>query len=185
MKNADGLGRQAGSLARRLRDFVTARKRSVARHSIGSRVYNFVAERDEGGPLVEMALIAPFLMGMITGICAFGITFSNQLTLTQAVGSAGQYLSQYRAMKLTDPCADTFSVLKAAAPNLTVANISMTLVLNGSTQTGNSCSGAQSNLTAGGQTVTVYATYPCSLAIYGVKFASACQLSAKVSEYEY
>ena len=62
----------------------------------------------------------------------------------------------------------------------------MTVTMNGTTptQTGNSCAGSQTNLVQGSP-VTVYATYPCTLAVYGVSFASGCQLSAKVTEYEY
>ena len=188
MKNADGLRGQAGILTRSLRGFVKPRKRSAARHAIGGRAHALLAKCDEGNALVEMALITPILMGMFLGVCAFGFAFSNQLTLTQAVGSAGQYLAQYRAIGRTDPCADTFTALKNAAPGLTPANVSMTVVLNGTQETGNTCSGAQTNLTAAGQTVTVYATYPCNLAMfsfYKVQFTTACQLSAKVTEYVY
>jgi len=188
MKNAGGSRRQAGFLVRSLRDFVTARKRSAARHAIGARVYSFLVERDEGNPLVEVALVFPILMGMFMGICAFGFAFSNQVTLTQAVGSAGQYLAGYRAIGRTDPCADAFTALKNAAPGLTPANISLTVVLNGTQKTGNTCSGAQTNLTAAGQTVTVYATYPCNLSMFNfskVQFTNTCQLSAKVTEYAY
>jgi len=160
-------------------------ERRALRHSIGGRAHASLAHGDDGGALLEIALTMPVLLGIVTGICAFGITFSNQLTLTQAVGSAGQYLAQIRTTS-TNPCADTFTALKNAAPNLLPANISMTVVMNGTTptQTGNSCSGAQTNLVQG-SSVTVYATYPCSLNIYGVKFGSSCQLSAKVTEYEY
>jgi len=31
----------------------------------------------------------------------------------------------------------------------------------------------------------VTAKYPCALAIYATKFATGCQLSASVTEYEY
>jgi hypothetical protein len=33
--------------------------------------------------------------------------------------------------------------------------------------------------------VTVYATYPCNIAVYGITIFSSCQLQAKVTEYEY
>jgi len=52
------------------------------------------------------------------------------------------------------------------------------------TQTGNSCAGAQTNL-AEGTTVSVAATYPCNISVYGFKFSSSCLLNAQVSEYEY
>ena len=76
--------------------------------------------------------------------------------------------------------------IKNAAPNLTSSKISVTVTMNGTTptQTGNTCSGAQTDLVQGGP-VSVSATYPCSLSIYGVTFGSSCQLQAKVTEYEY
>lgn len=183
METSSGLRRQARKIIRGLRLLFGAMERRAQRHSIGGRAHVSLAHGDEGGALLEIALTMPVLLGMVTGICAFGLTFSNQLTLTQAVGSAGQYLSQIRS-STTDPCADAFTALKNAAPNLASANIAMTVVLNGTNETGNSCSGKQTLLVQGSP-VTVYATYPCSLAVYGVKFASSCQLSAKVTEYEY
>lgn len=138
---------------------------------------------EEGGALVEVALTVPVLLAVMTGIITFGIAYSHQLTLTQAVGSAGQYLAQIRT-STTDPCADTFSALKNAAPGLNASNISMTLTMNGTTKTGTSCSGSQSSLVQGSP-ASVYATYPCSLAVYGIKFTGSCSLAAKVTEYVY
>ena len=162
-----------------------ARPWPEASKSLGGRLRAWLSHGDEGGALIEIALTVPVLLGLVTGICTFGIAFSNQLTLTQAVGTAGQYLAQIRTTS-TNPCADAFTALKNAAPNLKPANIAMTVIMNGTTptQTGNSCSGAQTNLVQG-SSVTVQATYPCTLAIYGVSFASGCQLTAKVTEYEY
>jgi Flp pilus assembly protein TadG len=162
-----------------------ARREPDAPKSVGGRVRTSLSHGEEGGALIEIALTVPVLLGIVTGVCTFGIAFSNQLSLTQAVGSAGQYLSQIRTTS-TNPCADAFKALKNAAPNLTSGNIVMTVTMNGTTptQTGNSCAGSQTNLVQGSP-VTVYATYPCTLAVYGVSFASGCQLSAKVTEYEY
>ncbi len=144
-----------------------------------------LAHSEEGSTLIELAMTVPVLMGLVTGLFAFGIAYSNQLTLTQAVGSAGQYLAQIRTTS-TNPCADTFKALKNAAPNLVPANVIMTVTINGTTpvQIGESCAGSQTLLVQG-TPVTVYATYPCTLNIYGVNLGHSCQLSAKVTEYEY
>lgn len=140
---------------------------------------------DEGNTIVEFAIVLPVLMLIVTGIFAFGIAISNQLTLTQALGTGAQYLQQIRT-STTDPCNDTFTAIKNAAPYLNSLSITVTVTMNGVTpaQTGNSCPGSQSNLTAG-VPVTVVATYPCTLGVYSMNFASSCQLSAKVTEYEY
>lgn len=154
-----------------------------ARMLSGGRRRAALGRNEEGGALVELALTVPVMLGLITAIVTFGITFSNQVTLTQAVGSAGQYLSQIRS-STTNPCADTYTALTNAAPGLSASNISLTVTMNGSQNTGNTCSGKQTELIQGGP-VTVYATYPCTLSIYGVSFASGCELTAQVTEYEY
>jgi Flp pilus assembly protein TadG len=142
---------------------------------------------EEGSVLVEIALLAPILLGMITAIATFAIGFNNQLTLTSAVGAGAQNLQLIRTTT-SDPCADTMTAIQNAAPGLTPATISLSLTLNGTVVTGSSCPGAQADI-AQGQPVTVAATYPCVLSImpmgYGTNFVSNCQLAAKVTEYEY
>ncbi len=185
MKITNGLRRQARNFTRSLRRLVASRAESKANRSISDRAHSWFSRGDEGGALIEVALTVPVLLGVLTGLITFGVAYSNQLTLTQAVGSAGQYLSQIRT-STTDPCKDTFNALTKAAPSLTPANITFTMTLNGTTPTmnGNSCAGSQS-LMVQGAPVMVYATYPCALSIYGAKLAGSCSLAAKVTEYEY
>jgi Flp pilus assembly protein TadG len=137
-----------------------------------------------GDALLEFAFVLPLMLMTLTGIFAFAMAYNNDIMLTQAVGSGGQYLQLIRT-STTDPCNDTMTALKNAAPNLSASNISLTVTINGTTptQTGNSCSGSQSLLSAG-VPVTVKATYPCKLPTYGITFPS-CNLSAQVTEYEY
>jgi len=137
----------------------------------------------EGNALIEIALVLPILLAVVTAIGAFGLAFNNELTLTSAVGAGAQQLQLVRTTT-SNPCADVLSVIQAAAPNLQTANIGVSITMNGVTVTGGSCSGDQSDLIEG-QPVTVLATYPCALAIFGTKFTNACQLAAKVTEYEY
>ena len=179
-----GLRRQAGMITRSL-NRLTATKGSARRNSIGGRARAWLSRGDEGGALIEIALTVPALLGVLTGIITFGVAYSNQLTLTQAVGTGGQYLAQIRT-STTDPCKDVFTAIKNAAPSLTPANIAMTLTLNGTTptMTNDSCSGSQTSLVQG-TPVSVYATYPCALSIYNLKITGSCQLAAKVTEYEY
>lgn len=150
-----------------------------------SRHWKSLARRQDGGALIEIALTLPIFLSVLLGIFKFGIAFSNQLTLTQAVGVGAQYLQQIRT-NTSDPCADTFAKIKGAAPFLTPSKITVTVTMNGTTpsQAGNTCSGSQSSLVQGAS-VTVGATYPCDLTIYGVNFARSCQLQAQVTEYEY
>ena len=155
----------------------------VEPRSIGRSVRALLHGNEEGSALVEIALVTPVLMALITGICSFAIGFNNQLTLVSAVGAGAQYLQVMRT-STTDPCASTLSAIEAAAPSLKPSSIALTLTINSTVESGSTCpTGAA--LLQSGQPVTVSATYPCSLAIYGTKFTNACQLSAKVTEYEY
>jgi Flp pilus assembly protein TadG len=165
MKIRRGITRQALRLARRL-----MRAKCV--------------KGEEGNSLVEIALVLPLFLAIITGIGSFAIALGNQITLIQATGSGGQYLQEIRSIT-SDPCKDTITAIQNAAPGLAAANIGLTLTMNGNAPiTGSSCSGKQSELVEGGA-VTVATTYPCSLSVYGIKFTNTCQLTAAVTEYEY
>jgi Flp pilus assembly protein TadG len=150
---------------------------------LGRRLRTFLGSGQEGSALIEIALTMPMLLAVITAIFTFGVGFNNQLTLTSAVGAGAQYLQLIRTTT-TDPCKDTLTALSNAAQSLKSSSISLSFNFDGVAVTGNSCAGDQVDLVQG-EPVTVTATYPCVLAIYGTKFTNACQLSAKVTEYEY
>lgn len=160
-----------------------SRECNACRHSFIWRIRKFMSGGSQGGALVEIALVMPVLLGIVTGICAFGVGFNNELTLTNAVGAGAQQLQLIRSTT-SDPCADTLSTIQSAATSLRGTSINLSITMNGTTVTGGSCYGDQSYLVAA-TPVTVSATYPCALAIYGATFSKACQLSAKVTEYEY
>jgi len=144
---------------------------------------------EDGQALVEFTFVAVFvLLPLFTAIFTFGIAYSHQLTLTNAVGTGGQNLQLIR-QNTSDPCKDTFSAITGAAPGLIASNIKMTITMNGNTpitNTGsaNTCPGDQSEL-AQGKPNTITAYYPCNIAIYGHSFGNNCQLSATVTEFEY
>ena len=134
--------------------------------------------------MVEFALVTPIILILLTGICAFGVAFNNQLTLNRAVGAGSQYLQLIRTTT-TDPCADTFKAVTNAAPNLTPGSITLTFTVPGQpAYSSNSCPQLTSYL-AQGQMISVLANYPCSLLYYGSKASSSCKLSAQVTAYEY
>jgi Flp pilus assembly protein TadG len=153
------------------------------RCSLFRRVGARLQSESEGNSLVEMALALPVFLAVVTGIFAFGIAFNNELTLSNAVGAGAQYLQLIRT-STTDPCADTLAAIQSAAPGLQGSSINLTFNFNGTSASGNSCAGDESELVQGAP-VTVTATYPCTLSIYGTRFTSACQVAAKVTEYEY
>jgi Flp pilus assembly protein TadG len=142
--------------------------------------------------VLEFAFVLPMMVAAVTGLFSFGIALNNQIELTQAVGSGGQYLQLIQSIT-TDPCKDVATTVANNATNLVAANLTITLTMqdnngNSTVQSGPAstftCAGSQSNLVTGG-TATVTGSYPCSLLVYGLNFKNACQLTAEVSEYEY
>jgi Flp pilus assembly protein TadG len=136
--------------------------------------------------MVEMALILPVLLLVVTGILTFGLAFNNYILLTEATTVGARTLAISRG-ETTDPCATAASAVYAAAPLLTPANLSFVFVLNGTTYKGASCNsgssttGAAGNLKQGGNAV-VTVSYPCSLGVYGANYAPNCTLQAQVAE---
>jgi Flp pilus assembly protein TadG len=141
---------------------------------------------EQGQAMVEVALVLPVLLLVLTGIFALGLAFNNYLILTEATNVGARALAISRG-STTDPCATTSSAVIAAAPLLVPANLTFTFGLNGTTYSGTSCSsgstttGAAANLVQGGNAL-VTVTYPCSLAVYGANYAPSCVLQAQITE---
>jgi Flp pilus assembly protein TadG len=141
---------------------------------------------EEGGALVEMALVLPILAMMVLGLMSVATMFMNYLDLTEATGAGAQYLAEIRTSS-TNPCQDTYNAIIAAAPSLTTTNISLSFSFDNGAKTtsGDTCAGYQQYLVQGEPT-SVTATYPCNLSFYGVNYdPGGCTLSATSSEYEY
>ena len=105
----------------------------------------------------------------------FGIAMSNYVTLTNAV-STGARTVALNAQLTTDPCLVASSAIEAAAPSLNPNKMTFSYTFNGVPQSGASCnsasidSGAALDL-ASGTTVTVTATYPLNLSIFGTQMS--------------
>jgi Flp pilus assembly protein TadG len=160
----------------------------------GGRLLALLRRGDEGQALMETALVlALVVLPLVSGIFSIGLSFENQQALAQAVGLGGAYLSQADG-NTTDPCAGVMSAITGSAPQLIAANVSLTITMGqtlssgvlsgGTSESGPNCSGSQTNLSAGTY-VTVAATYPCSIGVYGVNLVPHCILAAKVNELSY
>jgi Flp pilus assembly protein TadG len=114
---------------------------------------------ERGAAAVEFALVAPLLLLMVLGIAEFGRAFHVQTTLSQAAREG------VRVMALQNDPAAAIAATKAAAPTLTLTNI---------TVTPSSC--VASGLTPAA-TATVTVTYP--LAFTSKLFGSGVTLSGK------
>jgi Flp pilus assembly protein TadG len=128
---------------------------------------------DEGSALVEFALILPMLMLLTTGILVFGVAMNNYMQLTNAVSIGARTLA-ISAQLTADPCATGYAAITGAAPNLNPSNFTFTYMLNGTKYTGATCNTALAagNLSSGSN-VTVTATYPLNLSVYGKVFSQS------------
>ena len=161
--------------ARRATSLVLRRMIQVALHG-----------KEDGGSLVEFAMVFPILMLIVTAIFTFGIAFNNYVTLTDAVRIAGRQMAISSGLTL-DPCAAAATAVYHAAPLLSQSNLTFSYTINGVAYSGASCSstsqstGAPSNLKSGND-VTVTVTYPCNLTIWGTNYAPSCTLSSSTTE---
>jgi Flp pilus assembly protein TadG len=148
-------------------------------YSLFSRLRRFVAGNSEGGALVEMAVTLPLVMLIMTGIFSFSSVLYQKLQLAEAVSNAGHYLATARGD--TDPCATAISAVKNSAPGLVTKNITVTLTQSG-TALGTSCPTTSTSSTlVAGSNVTVQASYPSGLALYGSSYANI-NLGSQISE---
>jgi Flp pilus assembly protein TadG len=141
----------------------------------------FIRKGDRGGALVEMAVTLPILFVILTGIFSFSIALYQKLELAQAVSTGSRFLATDRGD--TDPCASTATKVYAAAPGLSSSSMTFNFGITGtsgttSTYTTPTCSGA---VMSTGGSASLKITYPCTLQVYGMNFAS-CSLSTAVTE---
>ncbi len=158
--------------------------------------YAWLSSYEEGGALVEFAMVAPIMLMIMMGIVVIGSTMSNYLQLIEATASAARTIAVSRSHTL-DPCNTVVSAVSGGASLLNSANLTYTLTLNsslganlgtyGPTQGSLSCSGTSttsgppSYLQQRG-TATITVTYPCNLSIYGRNYWSGCTLQAQTTE---
>jgi Flp pilus assembly protein TadG len=141
---------------------------------------------NDGGSLIEFALVLPVLLLLVTGMFSFGIALNNYLTLTDATSIGARFLAVDRGLDL-DPCASSVAMVKGTAFGLNPATLSFTYVINGTTYPGISClsssltSGAAGNMVQG-TTAQLTVTYPCSLGVYGKNYIPGCTLTAHTTE---
>ena len=149
--------------------------------ALRGRIPRLPSLQDESGQaLIELATVLPVLLLLSTGVCAFGLTVNNYLTLVDGVNDGARQLVLSRS-QTSDPCATISADVVSGAPKLDPAKLSFTFILNGTTFTGRTCTSGAADLVQG-QPAEVLATYPCSLAAYRYNFAPGCTLTAQTTE---
>ena len=100
--------------------------------TLRQKLHSFIGVREEGSQLVEMALVAPILLVILTGMASFGMALYSQQQLGLATAGAIQAVAT-GASYITDPCETTSTDVSNALPGWNAANISYTLTIYSST----------------------------------------------------
>jgi Flp pilus assembly protein TadG len=131
-----------------------------------------IKRNESGQAMVEFALVIPLLVTLVFGIIQFGILFNHHLTLADAVRAG----SRQGAISRTLPggpaaasAAATARVRSAALGSLSDANDPTALVVT------------VTSTFAQGSDITVKATYPYTIRIFGVPVTSG-RLTSETTE---
>jgi Flp pilus assembly protein TadG len=165
---------------------------NVRSQSISQQVSAYLRNTNEGNAIAETALVLPILLTVIMGIYSFGAAFMNYQALQTAVAQGAQRLQSGAQYANGDPCQVASEAITEAAPNLDPAKIGYTLMLNSNGNPSASLSGATTESAPAGSSfscssapaeaalsyLTLSATYPCNIKVYGVTVAPSCQFAA-------
>lgn len=145
------------------------------------RLKHFLNSDSEGGALVEMALVAPLMLTLITGMASFAIALNNYLLLSHASDVGARYVAinqgNFTNGAATNPCAMAAAQIQAAAAGIPANQLSYSITLtptatgtpttytsnNGTSSfgSGSSCAtGGSANMGSGGGIVTVSVSRP-------------------------
>jgi Flp pilus assembly protein TadG len=140
---------------------------------------------ERGQAVVEFAIVIPVLLLVVFGILQFGILYNNYIQLTNAADAGGRLFSIERAQAA--PCSDVQANVDAAAANLNVSNLVVTMQEIGTNaqQWSSSPSGATCPWPAAamvsGDTALVTVQYPWTLGFLGLNIYTG-QMSTTVQE---
>ncbi|MGA7107635.1 MAG: TadE/TadG family type IV pilus assembly protein [Terracidiphilus sp.] len=142
-----------------------------------ARLRSALCARNEGSALVEMAVVLPVMMVLITGTCSLGLVLNDYLVLTNAVQSGAMQVAVSAGQSGLDPCNVAATAISGAAPTLGATNITYSFNFSGapSGQTGqgpfkgttaSTCTTYNAYLSAN-SSFTVTAKYPIQMFIFG------------------
>jgi Flp pilus assembly protein TadG len=149
---------------------------------------------EQGGALVEMALVTPIMLTILMGVFSFSIVLYQKLQLSSALTRGGSVLALERGD--SDPCSTTANAIYAAAPGLSKSSLKLTFILGGTNSSGTisggtnygtgttTCTAAGNGGTAAlqaGWPAQIQATYPCSFTMFALNLGT-CSLSSQITE---
>jgi Flp pilus assembly protein TadG len=124
------------------------------------------AEPERGQTVTEFALVLPILVMLLFAIVQLGIAFNHYVTITDAARAGARKAVVSR--QASNPSSVTVAAVRASATNLTQSKLGVTV----------------SSTWQQGQDVTVTATYPYQLSIFGVVVKSGTLSSATTERLE-
>jgi Flp pilus assembly protein TadG len=170
-----------------------SRLESRIRVHIVDRIRGIIGPGQEGGSLVEFALVLPMMMILITGMFSIGLALNNYMMLTNSVGGGARALALTRgqttpALAATDPCAYAVQVAQNAAPGINQNGTTYTIVWTPVTGTGGTYTSSTTTSAVcpgvsfgAGDSVEVQASYPFTLIVYGWR-PGALNIMAQTTE---
>ena len=130
--------------------------------------------------MVEFAVVLPVLAFILFAIIQFGLTLNNYVTLTSAVRDGARKGSVSRTV--ADPVGTTVSAVKSSAANLNESGCTSTACSsNCSVSLCVTVSPASASSWTPGADLTVTATYPYSISLFGLVVKTGT-LSSSVTE---
>jgi Flp pilus assembly protein TadG len=101
------------------------------------KLYAFFRARDEGSQLVEMALVAPILLIILTGMASFGMALYSQQQLGLATANAAQAVAT-GASYVSNPCSAAATAVTTSLPGWAAGSFTYTISITMVTSTGTS-----------------------------------------------
>jgi Flp pilus assembly protein TadG len=139
------------------------------------------AREERGQSIVEFAIVLPVLAFVLFAILQFGITLNNYVTLTSAARDGARKGAVSRTV--ADPIGTTVQAVKASAVDLNQSGCTSTACTTNCTTTSLCVTVTPSSVSGWtpGADVTVNATYPYSISLFGLVVKSGT-LSSTVTE---
>jgi len=110
--------------------------------TLRQQLYAFFAAREEGSQLVEMALMFPLMLVLLTGMASFGMALYSQQQLGLAAANAVQGLATGATLNSGNPCQTVETSVANALTGWSTSSLGYTLTVyytvtntNGSTTT--------------------------------------------------
>jgi Flp pilus assembly protein TadG len=167
MKKASSRGRQDNLEVRGTENAGKTNVADQSRRSVRARLRALLCGEEEGTQLIELALVAPIMMLMLTGVASFSMALYSYQQLGYATSAAAQSIgAQQGLLPNNDPCAQLVTDITTALPNWTASNFTYKAVITdsgGSPHTFGPTQGSGFSCTPGGADMAQ--NYPMTITV--------------------